>query len=128
MEVPILDEEPVVVIVQLRHVRIYVNLPVGRLCRNILVHEQNVVLAIKCKSNRPKLNLIAINITLISIKETKNFDKLTIVCLLILVSICNKLIFWKFELRLLNFLLLLIVNSVRLQKRVNGFSILSQNI
>lgn len=79
MEVPILDEEPVVVIVlrRLRHVRIYVNLPVGRLCRNILIHEQNVILAIKYKSNRPKLNLIAINITLISIiKETKNFDKL----------------------------------------------------
>lgn len=50
MEVPILDEEPVVVIVQLRHVRIYVNLPVGRLCRNILVHERNIVLDIKYKS------------------------------------------------------------------------------
>lgn len=72
MEVPILDEEPVVVIVQLRHVRIYVNLPVGRLCRNILVHEQNVVLAITCKFNRPKLSLIAINITSI-FKRNKKF-------------------------------------------------------
>lgn len=34
MEVPILDEEPVVVIVQLRHIRIYVNLPVATLSKH----------------------------------------------------------------------------------------------
>lgn len=60
MEVPILDEEPVVVIVQLRHVRIYVNLPVGRLCRNILAHERNVILAIKYKSYQSKINFITV--------------------------------------------------------------------
>lgn len=37
MEVSILDEEPVVAIVQLRHIRIYVNLPVATLSKHFSI-------------------------------------------------------------------------------------------